>query len=885
MAVFASRIRIFAERSHCSNVLWSLCKIVATFRSRYPVSLMNPEPCLQLQQIVKRFPGVVALDGVDFDVRAGEVHALVGENGAGKSTLIRIACGLYQPDAGEIILNGEARRFLRPHDARDAGIAVIHQEADLFPDLSVTENLLIGEGLPTHATGWIRWRDARFSARSALGEIGEELDEGRLGLTLTAAERQVVAIASALSQNVRVIIMDEPTASLAEREVHILFQSVERLREKGVAVIYITHRLEEVFKMADRVTVLRDGRKVWTRRVGDAPSEDGVTPANAGELVRAMVGREVRDLFPKLPAEIGEPAMRVDGLTEARGAFHEVSFAVRTGEILGLYGLIGAGRSEAAQGVFGLRETIGGSVEIAGKRHRFSSPREALAAGIAYLPEDRLVQGIFLDMNVRENSTIAVLRRLARAGYLSPAWEREPVQRLVDRIRVKGRLEDRADGLSGGNQQKVVLSRWLLSRPRVLILDEPTRGVDVGAKAEIHRLISELAGDGMAIVLISSELPEILGMSDRVVVFREGTVAGELSREEFSEEKVGALAFPQHEAQRRVGDQAELLEPGGRRKFWWWLVMLSRRREFGIGVFILLLFGVLASLDPAYLSFGNLLDTLTNISTLGIAGVGMTLIILAGGIDISVGSMLAVCATASGIAVMSGMPAEPALGAAVLAGGVAGAFNGGLAVFGRVHPIIVTLGTMSVFRGLVIAVTGGKWVTNLPAAFTHYGKGSWLGVPIPVVFLLLAVIAGQLFLSRYQWGRYMTAVGSNRRAATVVGIPVSKVTIASFVLGGLFTGLGSALYAARMGNIQTNSGQGFELEVIAATVIGGTNIMGGSGTVIGTFLGALLLELLDDTREFLHISEYYMRIAVGTLILLAVSIDVVLHRRYRRRKG
>jgi ABC-type sugar transport system ATPase subunit len=379
---------------------------------------MNPAPCLDLRQIVKRFPGVVALDGVDFDVRPGEVHALVGENGAGKSTLIKIACGLYQPDAGEIILNGEALRFHMPHDARDAGIAVIHQEVDLFPDLSVTENLLIGEGLPTHATGWIRWREARSSARSALGEIGEELDEGRLGLTLSAAERQVVAIASALSQNAKVIIMDEPTASLAEREVHILFQSVERLREKGVAVIYITHRLEEVFRLANRVTVLRDGKKVWTRRVGDGPSEDGGAPAEAGDMVRAMVGREVRDLFPKLPAEIGEPVMRVAGLTDSRGAFHEVSFEVRAGEILGLYGLIGAGRSEAAQGIFGLRETIGGSIDIAGKSHQFSSPREALDAGIAYVPEDRLVQGLFLDMKVRENSTIAVLG----SGNRSKHW-------------------------------------------------------------------------------------------------------------------------------------------------------------------------------------------------------------------------------------------------------------------------------------------------------------------------------------------------------------------------------------------------------------------------------------------------------------------------------
>jgi len=491
------------------------------------------ECILELRNVSKRFPGVQALSGVTFGVRPGEIHALVGENGAGKTTLIKIASGVYSPDEGEILLNGQPIRLASPRDAQGLGIATVHQEASLYPDLSVLENIFMGRQPTRGRLGLIDWKRMRREAERIFRSMGVELDLDAPVGQLSVADQQLVQIGKALSQEARVLIMDEPTSSLSSREVDVLFNLVRHLREQGVAIVYITHRIDEVFVLAERVTVLRDGRLIGTHRVSDVTSQ---------QLINMMVGRVLHQLFPKEKVEIGPPLLRVRGLSK-EGRFRDISFELHRGEILGFAGLIGAGRTEIALALFGIDPADEGEIEIEGQRVVIKNPWDALSLGLAYLPEDRQHQGIVSPMLVRENISLAVLESLCHFGFISFRTERQLAEEYVDKLAIRTpSVEQIVANLSGGNQQKVVVARWLCRQPRILIMDEPTRGIDVGAKAEIHRLMSDLAKQGIGIIMISSELPEILGMSDRILVMQEGRITGELSREEASQERIMSLA-------------------------------------------------------------------------------------------------------------------------------------------------------------------------------------------------------------------------------------------------------------------------------------------------------------------------------------------------------
>jgi ABC-type sugar transport system ATPase subunit len=486
---------------------------------------------LRLENVSKSFPGVQALDRVDFEVRAGEVHALLGENGAGKSTLIKIVSGVYQPDAGTILIDGQAVRLATPSDAQRAGIATIYQELLLFPELSVAENIFLGHA-PRTALGTIDWGTMRARARELLASLEiRDLDVARAVGTLSVGNRQRVEIAKALSQNARILIMDEPTAALSEADVLHLFQIVRLLRERGVGIVYISHRLEEVFELADRVTVLRDGQFVGTRQVAQSSPD---------ELITMMVGRTIDNLFPKLPAAIGRPVLEARRLN-GRPLFHDVSMEVRAGEIVGLAGLVGSGRSELAQAIFGIQPPESGELLLDGRPVRIGSPDEARRLGIAYVPEDRGSQGLIRPMRLRENISLAVLRQVARGPFIERRAESALAERSIRQFNIRASGPEQVVAkLSGGNQQKVVLGKWLASEPRVLIMDEPTRGIDIGAKSEIHRLMSGLAQEGLAILMISSELPEIMGMSDRILVMREGTIVAEFARADATQEAIAA---------------------------------------------------------------------------------------------------------------------------------------------------------------------------------------------------------------------------------------------------------------------------------------------------------------------------------------------------------
>jgi rhamnose transport system ATP-binding protein len=486
-----------------------------------------PAARAELVGISKRFAATQALDDVALDLRPGEVHALVGENGAGKSTLVKILAGVHQPDSGSIRLDGVETVIHGPAQARALGIAVVHQEPRLFPDLSVGENVFIGHA-PSGRFGTIDWGETRRQAKVLFEELEVQFDVTAPVRGLSMADQQLIEIAKALSVEARVLILDEPTASLSAHEVDRLFAIVRRLRDRGVAVLFVSHRLDEVFVLCDRVTVFRDGRHVVT-----APTAELTT----ADLVRHMVGRTV-SLFPKVENPIGDVLLDVRGLTRL-GEFQDVTFTVRVGEIVGLAGLVGAGRTEVARVLFGIDRRDGGEVRLGDKPVEFASPSAAMTAGIAYLPEDRHQEGLVLDFSIAQNVTLPILPRIFPKFLIRPAIEDEVAHEYTDRFDVRMTGVDQLVGaLSGGNQQKVVLAKWLASMPAVLILDEPTRGIDIGAKVEVHRIISELAASGLAIVLISSDLPEVLAMSDRILVLHEGRITADIPRDRATQERV-----------------------------------------------------------------------------------------------------------------------------------------------------------------------------------------------------------------------------------------------------------------------------------------------------------------------------------------------------------
>jgi rhamnose transport system ATP-binding protein len=472
---------------------------------------------LRLTNIAKSFGAVQALRGVSFELHAGEVHALLGENGAGKSTLIKVITGAHQPDGGSIEVAGESIAHLTPAKTRALGIACIYQQPALFPDLSVAENiaLRLEKTSPLHR---VRWAERKARAVDLLRRIGAEIAPEMEVRELSMPEQQLVETACALGAGARIVIMDEPTASLTQKEQHLLFAVVRDLRASGVGVIYISHRLEEIFALADRVTVLRDGGSVGTNRVDEM---------NEASLIRMMVGREVSTIFPPSESVPGEVVLSLRGVSGP--GVHGIDLEVRAGEVVGLAGLVGAGRTELARVLFGIAPADSGEIVLHGKSIHIGSPQGAVKQGIAYVPEDRRRHGVILDMSIAENTTMAIHPVLFPGAWLRSAAERQLVLDFIRDLDVRASGPDAPGGsLSGGNQQKVALARWLATKPRVLVLDEPTQGVDIGAKAEIHKIIRRLAREGLAVIMISSDLPEVLGMSDRIVVMRGGTIVAQL---------------------------------------------------------------------------------------------------------------------------------------------------------------------------------------------------------------------------------------------------------------------------------------------------------------------------------------------------------------------
>lgn len=828
-------------------------------------------PLLQVQGAGKVYPGIVALADVDLLVTRGSCHALVGENGAGKSTLIKILAGAIRPDGGTIKLSGRATKLSSPLAARRAGIAVVHQHSHLIPDLTLAENFALREGYPRGFAGTINWSAMRNAATAAVQVMLPGMNVTRRASTLSGVEKQMVEIAFALAARPDLLILDEPTAILPFAESERLFRMMRSFLAGDGAIIYVSHRLNEVFDLCDQVTVLRDGRRVWTKPIGDTDHDD---------LIRGMVGRGVsfeRD-ESLVPAE--DVVLKVDNLTDAAGAFSGVNLQVRAGEIYGIYGLVGAGQSELSAALLGLRKTTGllrqGDTDLAGM-----SAGKRVSRGLALVPGERLERGMFRQMTVGENMSIASLKSKSVMGLVRGGTEAKANRQSIEELRVKTTgPHKKALQLSGGNQQKVLLARWLQTGPKILVLEEPSQGVDVGAKMEIHRLVREQARDGVAVLLVSSEMPELLALSHRIGIMRQGKLVETLSGADATEEEILRLALPpQENVQADDGTIDEkavrAAKPAGLGR------RLLARRETGLALLLLIIVGVAAAMVDNFATWENFRDILRGQSIMLLGALGVGAVIMAGAIDISIGAILGLCALAAARASMAGVAMPFIVLAPVVAGLVLGTIDGLVTVWGRVHSIVVTLGSLFILQGVMLEVMQNRGLYNLPESLTALGRGSLGPVPNLVIVGAAAVLLTSFFLKYTVNGRRVYAVGGDRPSAELLGVNPRVVIPLVFAFSGMLLGIAGLLQAGYYGQVQTTTGRGFELKAIAAAVIGGTHIMGGRGSALGILLGALLLGVISNLLVFLHIPAYWDNAVTGAVILVAVCADALNSRRER----
>ncbi|HEY4211113.1 MAG TPA: ATP-binding cassette domain-containing protein [Steroidobacteraceae bacterium] len=824
---------------------------------------------LTLTHIRKSFGGAHALRDANLGLAAGEVTALIGENGAGKSTLVKILCGLYQPDGGEIAIAGRPVRIHDAEHARRLGINVVHQECVVFDHLSVAENIFVSSR-PRRGPV-LAWNDMRKRAAAILHQLDAPFEPDTPAGQLSIAHKHLVQIARALTTQPRVMIMDEPTAALSHREVEDLFQITRRLKRVGCAILFISHKFEEIFALADRYTVFRDGASVGSGLVSQTRSED---------LIRLMVGRSVEQLFPKPQITLGADVLRVESLSRAN-EFEDISFTVRAGEILGIYGLVGAGRTELAQALFGLSPADTGRILIDGTPVRISTPEDAVAHGLACVPEDRQGQGAILPFSIADNLSLPNLLQLAPRGLRNRERERRLARQWMSTLEIKARgPEQTLAELSGGNQQKVVLGKWLARAPRVLILDEPTKGIDVGAKAAVHSVTGEFARAGNAVVMISSELPEILGMADRILVMRRGRAVTLLDRSEATAENVVQAATQQAtspapaSAPTRAPAQQAAVPPVMRqpaRKH------TSHRRELGLALLLLFLIGGVSLAFPGFSRPHNLAQVLDDTAILILLALGQMLVILTRGIDLSIAANLALSGMIAALFNRSHPDAGvvPAMLVATACGAVCGSINGGLVWKLRLPPIVVTLGTLSIYRGTIFLLSHGTWVhdNEMSNSFLHFVRAQFLGLSSLSWLAVCGFAVVALALRFSTVGRNLYAAGDNPSAASYSGIDPGRMQFIAYVVCGAIGGLCGYLWVARFAVAYTDIALGFELQVIAACLIGGIAISGGAGTALQALLGCLFLGVIRNALPLVGISPFWQMGINGLVIVVAALLS------------
>jgi len=815
---------------------------------------------LKIENISKAFPGVQALDSVSFDVEEGEVHAVIGENGAGKSTLMKILAGALSPDEGTLWVNGAERKVYSPQTAQNEGIAMIAQEFNLIPYLTAAQNIALGR--EPKRLGLISPRLERELAKSALDALGTHIQFNEPVRRLSVAQQQLVEIAKALSQQARILIMDEPTSALSVAEREKLFALISKLRKRKVTILYVTHHLEEVFRVANRVTVLKDGRRVATLPIAKASPD---------KLVTLMVGRQLTRVFPSKAERPGEAVLVVKNLSSG-SQVRDVSFNLRAGEILGLYGLVGSGRTGLCEALFGARPHSG-QVFMGGKPVRLRHPKAAVRQGLALIPEDRKSSGLIPKLSLRHNLTLPSLSKRQFLGVVQTARETQAVNETITRLGIRtASVETEVITLSGGNQQKVVIGKWLLSEPRVLICDEPTRGVDVSAKVEIYNHLRNLASQGFGILFVSSELPEILGMSDRILVMRKGTIVAEFGAEEASEEKILAAALLSPTKLEAPQAEDSSLPDTFWQKRAWFRRMWELCVDHIVYLFLIALFVAGVCTSGRFLSPYNLMSILRHAVPLGLVAMGQAFVMISGGVDLSVGSTitlttLVAASLLKGRDVMIPLATVAALGTGLLIG----ALNG-LAVVGlRITPFIATLGLMSVLRGIVLVATRGP-VGSIGPYFRTFSRGFLGPLPSALIILFVAFFLAALVMNRTRYGRHLLAIGGQPEVARLAGIGVAKLEFSSYLVSAFCAVVAGLYLTSRMGAGGPTVGPGFELDSIIAVLVGGIPFGGGRGRLSGVIAGVLLLTVLGNLLTIWNLQSWYHQIARATILLAAISL-------------
>ena len=818
------------------------------------------QPTLEMLGITKHYDGVAALTDVAFNVLPGEVHALLGENGAGKSTLMNIASGAAIPDAGTIRVDGAQFDSLTPASALGLGIAMVHQHPALLPDMTVGENILVSVGVEH-----LRRRDLdeTKAMRSLLDDVHLESHlEDRVS-SLTVARRHLLEIAKAFAVSPRLLILDEPTAPLSQDSVDLLFTFVRKLAADGTAVVYITHRLGEVRDIADRVTVLRDGTLRGTSAVAQISDAD---------LLAMIVGRTLGATFPpKHDADLdAAPNLRVEGLSGH--GFENISLLARSGEIVGIAGVVGNGQQAFLRALAG-RGPATGSVTVAGKE----LSKRRLLESAAYMPADRLTDGLMIDLNVRENTALTALDRLRVGPLVSSRREVAAVERELSGLAVKApSLESPVSALSGGNQQKVVMARAMLSEPSILVADEPTQGVDVGARAEIYRILREVAGRGVPVVVGSSDTKELEGLCDRVIVMSRGHAVATLEGAEVSEERIVHAA---------ISATTHITEQAARRR-----TRLSRFARFIEGDYapVVILAAVMIALglyilsrNSRYLSSYNINSVMFACAALGFISLGQTFALLLGGIDLSVGPLAGFLVVLASFFVLDGhSPAFWALGFVLMFASAVGIglFNGALIRFAKFTPVAATLVTYIGLGGLAYTLRSapdGYIATSVTNAIsTKIGP-----VPIAFIVFVLCAFGLELGLRKSRFGLRLRAVGSDEESARRVGVPVARTALLGYLGASLLTLLGAVVLLAQLGVGDPGQGTGYTLTSITAVVVGGTSLLGGRGTFIGTLLGAGLSVQVLNATVFLSLDQKWQYIFQGLLIVVGAIIYSQVRRR------
>lgn len=860
-----------------------------------PVPIQITTPLLRTSELTKSFAGNIVLDRVGFEIYPGEIHALMGENGAGKSTWINLVTGVHHPDSGTIEFDGTTFDGLSPHLAESIGIATVHQELSLIPHLTVAENIFLGR-LPTTGLFQVDYKHIETESSRIFADLGIAIDPRALAGELPLAEQQLVEFAKALVAEPKLLILDEATSALDKTQVELFFASLRKLRDRGVAVVFVSHRLEEIFAVTDRITVLKNGEYVTTVPTAGTSTD---------ELVKYMVGREITDIFPPKPpidALLTAPVVLSVRNLSSGHRFQHVDFDLHRGEILGLGGLQGQGQRELLAALFGLHR-VEGEILLHGKAAPARTPRAAIGQRYAFVPEDRKTEGLVLQLPVGDNLALPNLHLVSRAGLIDRGRERALIDSLIEKLRIKLQSsKQKVLRLSGGNQQKVAIAKWLPQEPDILLLSEPTRGIDVGTKQEIHRLMRELTNAGASILLISSDTIELLGLSDRVLVMYEHRPVVTLSGSEVTEENVvhasvvgGEKAIDHAIEQDSLRERTETLapvEPVQERS----LNPLAR-----LGMFsklsrawqdVLPIYAVTALFIVLYLymnraTFG--INTVNNLSTwlfpLFLATMSQAVIMLTGGIDLSTGNMMSLftCLLATQM-YDNPLSMVKAVVLVLVGGSLIGLFTGAIVSYLKLPAIIVTLATSFIWAGAALWVlpsAGG----HLPRSFSSRFIGQIGGVvPVSLLVLIVALLFWRYGIKRTPIGVGIYAVGDNERGAFFSGLPVQRLRIVAYIVAGVFAALAGIGLSAYAGSGDPLIGTTYTLAAIAAAVLGGISFFGGQGHLRGAIAGVLTLGLVTQILFISGLSVAYQRVIYGLVLVVAIGIKTLAAYRIEERR-